>query len=158
MQALSWTLALLHHSKHLTHPARLLVVPTDRFPLLRKSRAVTNIPWELAFPAVSTECVDLQLLRSSSPNDARVVSTPNFCRYYVPAIPLFCRTLTTTRRFWACPSAVLSLPTCRLSPIAPGASIRVREMWPCCKRNCVTLAARSSLNCWFSALLPTDEA
>ena len=42
---------------------------------------------------------------------------------YEPAIPLFCRTLTTTRRFWACPSAVLSLPTCRLSPMAPGASI-----------------------------------
>jgi hypothetical protein len=53
-----------------------LVVPTDRFPLSLKSRAVTNIPWELASPAVSTECVDLQLLRSLSPNNARVAAVP----------------------------------------------------------------------------------
>jgi hypothetical protein len=69
IRALSWTSALLHHSKLSTHPVRLLVVPTDRFPLLPKSRAVTNTPWGLAFPEVSTECVDLRQRRSSSPND-----------------------------------------------------------------------------------------
>ena len=50
---------------------------------------------------------------------------------YIPATALFCRTRTTTRRFSACPSAVLSSPTWWLSPIAPGASILVRGMWPC---------------------------
>ena len=48
-----------------------------------------------------------------------------------PEMALFCRTRTTTRRFSACPSCVFSLPTCSLSPIAPGASILVRGTWPC---------------------------
>jgi RNA-directed DNA polymerase len=39
-------------------------------------------------------------------------------RVYVPAMPLFCSTLITTRRFSACPSALLSGATCLLVPIA----------------------------------------
>src|SRR5580698_1157260 len=65
---------------------------------------------------------------------------------YVPAMPLFCSTRTTTRRFSAWPSAVLSLPTWRLSPMAPGASMLVIGMWPCCTIMFATLLARSSLN------------
>jgi len=42
----------------------------------------------------------------------------------MPALALFCKTRTTTRRFSACPSAVLSLPTWWLSPIAPGALLK----------------------------------
>src|SRR5277367_3643271 len=38
---------------------------------------------------------------------------------------------TTTRRFPASPSGVLALPTCSLSPIAPGASILVSGALPC---------------------------
>jgi hypothetical protein len=50
---------------------------------------------------------------------------------YTPAMALFCRTRTTTRRFSACPCSVLALPTCSLSPIAPGASILVSGTFPC---------------------------
>jgi hypothetical protein len=50
---------------------------------------------------------------------------------YIPAIPLFCRTRTTTRRFSACPFSVLSSLTWCVSPMAPGASILVRGMCPC---------------------------
>jgi hypothetical protein len=53
---------------------------------------------------------------------------PVIIRIYIPAIALFCKTRTTTRRFSACPSAVASLPTWRLSPIAAGAIILVRGM------------------------------
>src|SRR5271157_102604 len=50
---------------------------------------------------------------------------------------------TTTRRFWASPSAALSLPpTWWLSPIAPGASMLVSGIWPCCRMMLVTLLAR----------------
>jgi len=51
---------------------------------------------------------------------------PVIIRIYIPAIALFCKTRATTRRFSACPSAVVSLPTWRLSPIAAGAIILVR--------------------------------
>jgi hypothetical protein len=50
---------------------------------------------------------------------------------YTPAIALFCRTRTTTRRFSASPSTDLALPTCSLSPIAPGANILVSGTRPC---------------------------
>lgn len=51
--------------------------------------------------------------------------------HYIPAIPLFCRTRTTTRRFSACPFSVLSSLIWCASPMAPGASILVRGMCPC---------------------------
>src|SRR5215813_94235 len=71
---------------------------------------------------------------------------------------LFCSTRTTTRRFSACPSALLSLLTCRDSPIAPGASIRVIGTFAFCSRMFVTLFARSSLSFWFTSVLPFDHA
>src|SRR4029077_10121888 len=78
--------------------------------------------------------------------------------FYVPAIALFCRIDTTTRRFSAWPSAVLSGATCWLVPIAPGASMLVRGIFPSCSRKFVTFSARSVLSFWFSAALPTFDA
>ena len=58
----------------------------------------------------------------------------------------------------ACPSMVASVPTCEDVPIAPGASMFVRGMPPCCSRKAVTAFARSLLSFWFKAALPTAEA
>jgi hypothetical protein len=59
---------------------------------------------------------------------------------HVPAMPLFCRILTTTLRFSAWPSVVA------LVPIAPGARIFVSGIFPSCSRNAKTLSAGSMLS------------
>src|SRR5580692_3303849 len=66
--------------------------------------------------------------------------------FYVPAIPLFCKILTTTRRFSAWPSDVAFGATCSEVPIAPGARMFVSGIFPFCSRNARTLSARSLLN------------
>ena len=73
-------------------------------------------------------------------------------------MPLFCRMRTTTRRFSAWPSAVLSESTWDEVPMAPGASMLVRGIPPCCSRMAVTALARSLLSLWFNAAEPTAEA
>jgi hypothetical protein len=47
----------------------------------------------------------------------------------VPAIPLFCRIRTTTRRLSAWPSAIVGA-TCRLIPVAPSARLRLSTIAP----------------------------
>jgi hypothetical protein len=50
---------------------------------------------------------------SGAKRDSAYAASPSLSTLaYVPAIPLFCRILTTTRRSSACPSAVASDATC----------------------------------------------
>src|SRR5271169_1634524 len=99
-----------------------------------------------------------EITRCSLSTASKAVLVQKFLKLYVPAIPLFCRILTTTRRFSACPSAVVSAATCLLVPIAPGASMFVNGIWPCCSRKFATFSARSVLSLWLRAALPTFEA
>jgi hypothetical protein len=63
---------------------------------------------------------------SRNPHRHSVTGLPDCFPSLIPAIALFCSTRTTTRRFCASPSTVLSVVTWRVSPIAPGASMLVR--------------------------------
>src|SRR5678815_3736063 len=88
----------------------------------------------------------------------RLIGFHYFFHHHGPAIPLFCRIITTTRRFSACPSNVESGATSTLVPIAPGDKILVNGMLACCSRKFVTFRARSKLSLWLSARLPTFDA